>query len=171
MDFLGTVIGLLVALFIIVLAARQMGTIFSRFHLPLISGFLFVGILAGPFVLDFIHAESIPRFLLLDELSLAFIAFVAGAELELHVIQGYFRSIMSLIGGQVIAVLAIGSTAFILLKDMIPFMAPLPPDQVLAVAILGSTIMIARSPPQRWPLSRNCVHADPSPTRCWGRRS
>ena len=101
-----------------------MGTIFSRFHLPLISGFLFVGIIAGPFVLDFIHAESIPRFLLLDELSLAFIAFVAGAELELHVIQGYFRSIMSLISGQVVAVLAIGIAAFILLNDMIPFHGP-----------------------------------------------
>lgn len=137
---------LFVALSLIVLAARQMGSIFARFKLPLISGFLFAGIIAGPFVLDFIHADTIPRFLILDELVLAFIAFAAGAELERRIIQGYLRSIMSLIGAQVVAVMVIGVIAFVLLKDMVPFMAGLPDGEVLAIALLGSTVMIARSP-------------------------
>ena len=42
--------------------------------------------------------------------------------------------------------MAIGSAAFILLKDMIPFMAPLPPNRGPGRRLLGSTIMIARSP-------------------------
>jgi Trk K+ transport system NAD-binding subunit/NhaP-type Na+/H+ or K+/H+ antiporter len=146
MDFLVPYLALFTALFLIVLAARQMGDIFARFNLPLISGFLFVGIIAGPFVLDFIHTENIPQFLLLDELALAFIAFAAGAELELQVIRGYFRSILALIGGQVVAILIIGVMAFVLLRDMIPFMAALPRAEILAVALLGATIMIARSP-------------------------
>ncbi len=146
MEFLGPFIALFAALFFIVLAARQLGDIFARFKLPLISGFLFAGIIAGPFVLDFVHTEYIPQFLLLDELALAFIAFAAGAELEIHVIQGYFRSIISLISGQVIAVFAIGITAFIFIKDMVPFMAALPQAEIVAIALLGATIMIARSP-------------------------
>ncbi|MDJ0757385.1 MAG: cation:proton antiporter [Ardenticatenaceae bacterium] len=146
MDTLGPWVVLFSALLVIVLAARQMGEIFARFKLPLISGFLFVGIITGPFVLDFIHTENIPQFLLLDEMALAFIAFAAGAELEMHVIRGYFRSIISIISGQVIVVFAIGITIFILIKDMIPFMAPLPQPEVWAVALLGATIMIARSP-------------------------
>ena len=137
---------LFLGLAILTLASRQMGDIFARFNLPLISGFLFVGIITGPFVLDFVHAENIPKFLLLDELALAFIAFAAGAELELHVIRGYFRSIISIIGGQVIVVFAIGIMTFLLIKDMIPFVATLPPGEVLAIALLGATIMIARSP-------------------------
>lgn len=137
---------LLAALFVIVLAARQMGEIFARFKLPLISGFLFVGIIVGPFVLDFVHDEDISRLLILDELSLAFIAFAAGAELELHVIQGYFRSIISIIGGQVVAVMGIGIVAIILIQDMVPFMATLPQAQVMAIALLGATIFVARSP-------------------------
>lgn len=137
---------LLTALFVIVLAARQMGEIFARFKLPLISGFLFVGVIVGPFVLDFVHREDITRLLILDELSLAFIAFAAGAELELHVIRGYFRSIISIIGGQVIAVMALGITAFVLLQDMLPFMANLAQGQTLAIALLGATIFVARSP-------------------------
>ncbi|MEZ4658909.1 MAG: cation:proton antiporter [Caldilineaceae bacterium] len=131
---------------VIALAARQMGDIFARFNLPLISGFLFTGIIAGPFVLDFVHVENIPQFFLLDQLALAFIAFAAGAELELRVILGYLRSIILLIGGQVIAVLAIGITAFFFIKELIPFMATLPQKEVLAIALLSATIMIARSP-------------------------
>ena len=146
MNFLEPYIALSVALIIIMLSARQMGTIFARYKLPLISGFLFTGILVGPFVLDFVHTENIPQLLLLDELALAFIAFAAGAELELHVIRGYIRSIISIIGGQVIAVFAIGITTFLLIKDMVPFMAPLPQIDVFAIALLGATIMIARSP-------------------------
>ena len=43
-------IALFVALFIIVLASQQVGQIFAHFKLPLISGFLVGGIIAGPFV-------------------------------------------------------------------------------------------------------------------------
>ncbi len=145
-ELLGPYIALLAALLVIVLAARQMGDIFARFKLPLISGFLFAGIIAGPFILDFIHTENIPQLLLLDELALAFIAFAAGAELELQVIRGYFRSIIALIGGQVIAVFVIGIAALFLIKDLIPFTAGLPQTEILAIALLSTTIMIARSP-------------------------
>lgn len=146
MELLNPFIALFAALFIIVLAARQMGDIFARFKLPLISGFLFAGIIVGPFVLDFVHTENIPQFLLLDELALAFIAFAAGAELELHVIRGYFRSIIAIISGQVVVVMALGIAAFLLIKDWVPFMVDLPSEELLAVALLGATIMIARSP-------------------------
>lgn len=134
------------ALLIIVFAAQKIGTLFSQFKLPLISGFLAAGVIAGPFVLDFVHTDNIPQYLFLGQIALAFIGFAAGAELELQVIRGYFRSIISTIGAQVIAVLAIGITVFILIQDMIPFMEVLPQKEVLAVAMLGATIMIARSP-------------------------
>ncbi|MEC7868597.1 MAG: cation:proton antiporter, partial [Candidatus Poribacteria bacterium] len=137
---------LLVALLIIVFAAQKMGNLFSQLKLPLISGFLATGIIAGPFVLDFVHTDNIPQFLFLGQMALAYIGFAAGAELERQVIQGYFRSIVSIISGLVISVLAIGITAFILIQDKIPFMVSLPQKEVLAVAMLGATIMIARSP-------------------------
>ena len=146
MELLRSIIFLSGALFIIVLAARQMGDVFFRYKLPLISGFLFVGVITGPFILDFVHTEDLPKFLLLDELALAFIAFAAGAELEVRVIRGYFRSIVSLIGGQIIAVYAIGLGAFMTIRSMVPFMADLPGGEILAISLLGSTIMIARSP-------------------------
>jgi Trk K+ transport system NAD-binding subunit/Kef-type K+ transport system membrane component KefB len=146
MDLMISVLALFMALAFIALAARQMGDIFARFSLPLISGFLFAGIIAGPFVFGFIGSENIPQLVFLDEIALAFIAFAAGAELELHVIQGYFRSIVSIISGQVVAVFAFGIAAFLFIADIVPFMAGLPQGEIVAIALLGATIMIARSP-------------------------
>ena len=146
MEYINSFVTLFASLLIIVLAARQIGDFFARFDLPLISGFLFTGLIAGPFILDFIHTENIPQVLLLDELSLAFIAFAAGAELEVQVVRGYFRSIISLINGQVVAIFAIGVAAFIAIQDMVPFMTTLSNGETLAIALLGASIMIARSP-------------------------
>ena len=134
------------ALFVVVLASQVMGKLFSRIQLPLISGFLCMGIISGPFVLNFISAESVNQLRFLDKSTLAFIAFAAGAELELQVIRGYFRSIISSIGGQTIAILGIGSAAFFLIKEHVPFMSTLSQGELFAVALLGSTIMVARSP-------------------------
>jgi Kef-type K+ transport system membrane component KefB len=146
METIGPIVFLFTVLSIVVLASRQLGDIFARVKLPLISGFLFTGIIAGPFILDFVHTDDIPKFLLLDELALAFIAFAAGAELELQVIRGYIRSIIAIISGQVVAVFALGIVALILIKDLVPFMVGLPQGEVFAIALLGATIMIARSP-------------------------
>ena len=134
------------ALFVVVLASQVMGKLFSRIQLPLISGFLCMGIISGPFVLNFISAESVNQLRFLDKSTLAFIAFAAGAELELQVVRGYFRSIISSIGGQTIAILGIGSAAFFLIKEYVPFMSTLSQGELFAVALLGSTIMVARSP-------------------------
>jgi Kef-type K+ transport system membrane component KefB len=44
---------------IIALASEQIGQSFARINMPLISGFLFVGVVAGPYVLDLVTAEAI----------------------------------------------------------------------------------------------------------------
>ena len=43
---------------IIALASRQIGDYFVRAKLPLISGFLFTGIIAGPYLLNLIPLEA-----------------------------------------------------------------------------------------------------------------
>ncbi len=78
---------------IVSLAAQQIGQYFKRINLPLISGFLFAGILVGPFVLNLVPAESIKHLRFVDEVSLAFIAFAAGSELYLKELRSRFKSI------------------------------------------------------------------------------
>ena len=50
----------MVSFVVVALAAREIGHYFAEFHLPLISGFLFAGMLVGPHVLGFLFGGSCP---------------------------------------------------------------------------------------------------------------
>ena len=136
----------LASFIIIALAAQRIGELFSRLHLPKISGYLVTGLLAGPFILDLIPEGMTERLLFLDEISLAFIAFAAGSELYLRELWGRFRSIGWVVAGLVVTTLGLGITAVFLLADFIPFMRTMSPTARLAVALLAGAIMVARSP-------------------------
>ena len=131
---------------VIALASRQIGDFFVRVHLPLISGFLFTGIIAGPFVLHLIPAEAVERLRFVDEIALAFIAFAAGSELYLKDLRSRFKSIAWVTIGLILATFTLGSTAVLLLADFIPFMQTMPPTGRIAVALLTGAILVARSP-------------------------
>lgn len=134
------------AFVLIALSARQIGHYFTLARLPLISGFLFTGVLAGPFVLDFISAEAVLKLHFIDQLSLAFIAFAAGSELYLEELKKRFISISWVTFGIVAGTFPLGCAVVFLLADYIPFMLEMPPLDRLAVAMLAGAILIARSP-------------------------
>lgn len=131
---------------VIVLAAWQTGKYFKRFGLPIISGYLFTGIVAGPFVLNLVSEEMAHRLLFLEEMSLAFIAFAAGSELYVPELRHRLGSIGWVTAGLVVATFSLVSTAVFLLADFIPFMQAMSANARLAVALLAGAIMTARSP-------------------------
>lgn len=132
--------------FIIALASREIGGLFSKIGLPKISGFLFAGLIAGPFVLGLASKESIESLRFLEELSLAFIAFAAGSELYLPELRGRFRSI-GLVTASIVVVTLIGGTVTIfLIADFIPFMRDFSVTGRIAVSLMVAAIMVARSP-------------------------
>jgi Trk K+ transport system NAD-binding subunit/Kef-type K+ transport system membrane component KefB len=131
---------------LIALASKQMGQFFVKAKLPLISGFLFAGIVAGPFALGLISTEATQNLRFVDEFSLAFIAFAAGSELYLKELRSRFRSITWVTAGLVVATFSLGSLALFLLADFIPFMQLMSPLRRVAVSILAGAILVARSP-------------------------
>ncbi len=130
----------------IVLSAYQVGRLATVLHLPLISGYLLAGIFAGPFVLRFMSTSNVDALRFLDETSLAFIAFAAGSEMALDELRGRYRSIGWNTLTQIVAVYVICGAAIFLFADYIPFMRDLSPAGRLAAALLGGTILAARSP-------------------------
>jgi Trk K+ transport system NAD-binding subunit/Kef-type K+ transport system membrane component KefB len=131
---------------LIVLASKEIGRFFSKIRLPLISGFLIAGVVAGPFVLGLIPLKAIEHLRFVDEVSLAVIAFAAGSELYLPDLRHRFKSIAWVTIGLVIATFTLGSLAVVILADSIPFMQALPPASRIAIAILAGAILVARSP-------------------------
>ena len=128
------------------LAAFQIGRFSTRFHLPLISGYLLAGIIAGPFILRFMDMANVESLRFLDEVSLAFIAFAAGSEMAMDELRGRYRSIGWNTLTQIAAIYLFCGAAFFLLADAIPFMQGLSTGGRLAASLLAGTILAARSP-------------------------
>ncbi len=131
---------------IIALASKEIGAFFTRYNLPLISGFLFAGVLVGPYVLNIIPSEAIGKLRFIDEISLGFIAFAAGSELYLKELRGRFKSIAWVTTGLVVFTSILGSLTFFFLTQYIPFTQGMSTTSRIAVSILVGAILVARSP-------------------------
>ncbi len=141
-----TLLVILLAFALVTLAAERIGFYLQKFNLPLISGFLLTGLIAGPYVLDMIHADYTKPLLFLDDISLSIIAFAAGSEFYISELRGRFRSILLVTAGNLVIVPLVGTVAVYLLADFIPFMHDLPAASRLAAALVAGAILLARSP-------------------------
>lgn len=133
--------------FILILFSSQFASrFFQKIKLPLITGFLVIGVICGPHVLDLIKEEALPKLDFINDLSLAFIAFAAGSELYLKEIQPQLRRIAWNSFTQLAATFLASSFAVYFLSGFIPFMNDMGTGAKIGVAILAATIFVARSP-------------------------
>lgn len=139
------IVGLL-SFLIVALASKEIGAFFSRYSLPLISGFLVAGVLVGPFGLNILTTEVTQKLHFIDEVSLGFIAFAAGSELYLKDLRGRLKGIAWVTIAQIAITLLVGSFAVYFLLGFVPFMAKLPNLSRAAAAIMAGAILVARSP-------------------------
>jgi Kef-type K+ transport system membrane component KefB len=134
--------------FIVSIAASRLGTIFPKIGLPLITGYLVVGAVAGPFVLGVIQKDDLPRLGYVTQFALAFIAFSAGSELYLPELRSLFKRILYQTTSIAIfsfcvcclVIYGIGSAG------VVPWMAELESGCRLSVSAIAASIMVARSP-------------------------
>jgi Trk K+ transport system NAD-binding subunit/Kef-type K+ transport system membrane component KefB len=143
MEALNDLLILVGGFFILALAANTIGQYATRYNLPLISGFLFAGILIGPYVLGMISREELERLRFVDEMALAFIAFAAGAELYLPEVRPRLRPIAVMTAVQTATIALAGAWAAYLLFGFIPDLSE---PARRAVALLTGVVLVARSP-------------------------
>lgn len=133
--------------FIVVsIAANQIAKYFAKVKLPLITGLLVTGIIAGPFVLGLIPSNAPEKLFFVNDFALSFIAFAAAAELYLKELRGRMKSISWMSFGQLLLTFSFGGIAILYLADQIPFMEGLNMPIKIAIAMLGGSIFVARSP-------------------------
>jgi Trk K+ transport system NAD-binding subunit/Kef-type K+ transport system membrane component KefB len=146
MEAVGGILGSVAALLLIVLASREIGIRFRRIKLPLISGFLLCGVLAGPDVLALLSREAVGRLRFVDEVAIAFIGFAAGAELYLKEFADRIRPILWVTLGITATTFTAVSVAFWGLSARVPGVVEAGPAAVVAAALLAGSILVARSP-------------------------
>jgi Trk K+ transport system NAD-binding subunit/Kef-type K+ transport system membrane component KefB len=131
---------------IILVASNQIAGLFQKIKLPLITGLLVVGIFSGPYILNLIPDTAIPKLQFINNISLAFIAFAAGAELYIKELRSSYKTIKWMTIGQLAVTFMLASLAVFFVMDFIPFMHEMNINGRIAVSILIGTIFVARSP-------------------------
>jgi Kef-type K+ transport system membrane component KefB/Trk K+ transport system NAD-binding subunit len=136
----------LASLLLVSLASKQFGNFFIKIKLPLITGFLFAGIVAGPTGLNIISTEAVKSLRYVDQIALGFIAFCAGGELYLHELKDLLKGIKWITVGLVLSTFSLGGLTIFMLTDFIPMINEMPLSGRIAVSLLAGSILVARSP-------------------------
>jgi len=140
----------------VMLSAYVLAQIVSFFNLPLLTGYIFAGIIAGPYISGFLTTEMVDRLRLIDDLALSFIALMAGGELRLALVaergKSIFLSIIFVtglvIGLVVICIVSMGH--YFNVTSGFNFVS------LLVFAILIGVICVARSPSSAIAVIKEC---------------
>ena len=81
---------------IVAAAAGKVAGVFQKLKLPLITGFLVIGLISGPEVLGLIEKEALSDLAFLNDIALAFIALAVGSELYLKELRSRMKSIIGM---------------------------------------------------------------------------
>ncbi len=130
----------------LMLAAWLVGGIFHSLHLPRISGYLILGLLAGPAVLALIPNEQIPQLTFANDLAIAVIALTAGSEIRLDFLRDKIKKLLLLISLDVAIIMAIAVTALLAASPWIGFLKDQSWLHAAIIAVIIGVVMIANSP-------------------------
>lgn len=130
----------------VLLSAFYAGRLFERVRLPRLTGYIVLGILAGPAVFGLLSEEMVDGLKLVSGTAIALTALTAGNELDLRAFRPLLRSIYWITLIAVVGTaLLLGVTLF-LLKPLLPFMAEMSIAHAAAVALVLGVVMAAQSP-------------------------
>ncbi|OWZ03699.1 hypothetical protein PHMEG_00024521 [Phytophthora megakarya] len=136
-----------VSFIIVLIAAHPLGLFFPKlFKLPLITGYLVIGVIAGPFVTGLI-TEGLVTMLssYVSALALSFISFQAGQEIYLPELRPQIKSIMLLLGVLYTTAMII-LTAGVLMMESAFFYDDMGIACQLGIALMFGSISVLGSP-------------------------
>ncbi|MFQ5538182.1 MAG: cation:proton antiporter [Gemmatimonadota bacterium] len=120
----------------VLLAASLAGKLAAEVGVPRITGFILVGIVAGPSVFGLLPGAAVEDLRLIDEFALALIAMLAGGELRLEALRPQARTI-ALTTVVVTVIVWVGIALTVLaVRPFVPFLAELPLSAAVGIALL-----------------------------------
>jgi Kef-type K+ transport system membrane component KefB len=141
---------------IILFAGYVAGRVISLFKLPVVTGYLVVGILIGPYVLDIIPDEAIHSMELIEHIALSFIAFFIGSEFEKSQVMSLGSSVFIIAVVQALAavVLVFITMRYIFLQ---PLSFSLLIGAISAATAPAAVLMVIKEYRAKGPLTRTLL--------------
>ena len=140
----------------ILLAAYITAQILKIAKLPLISGYIFVGIIAGPYMTGFLADTMVARLRLVDDLALSFIALTAGGTLQIKFLRNRGKAIAVNIFLLTLVVFILVFFPFLFISSRLNLMPDLTYSQIMVLACLLGVIAVARSPSSAIAIINEC---------------
>ncbi len=129
----------------VLIASWFSGRIFATMRLPKLTGYLAMGILAGP-ALGLLAPSTVQGLGLVNGMATALIALTGGSEMDFRAMRPLFRTIAA------ISLIAVCGTAVLLgaatwlLAPQLAFLDGLAPTSVVALAVVLGVVVVAQSP-------------------------
>lgn len=140
----------------ILLAAYITAKILRIAELPLISGYIFVGIIAGPYITGFLTETMVVQLRLVDDLALSFIALTAGGTLQIQFLRKRGKAIAVNIFLITLIVFILVFLSFLFISNRLNLMPDLASSQIMVLACLLGVIAVARSPSSAIAIINEC---------------
>ncbi|KAF8072617.1 hypothetical protein HT031_000277 [Scenedesmus sp. PABB004] len=118
----------------------------AALRLPAITGYLVSGIVCGPYALGILSPESVADLSIIEGACLGVIGLAAGAELHLGELNRTKKQVVSLTAGICGLTWVLCYYAFTWSASLTPVLPVVSRGQLAAIASLGGTLMMARSP-------------------------
>lgn len=136
----------LLAVSCLLIGGALAGEFAAGLRLPRITGYLVLGIIAGPHALG-LETDGDARLLhFFEEIALGLIALTAGGEFRLGMVRRRLRPLAAITATHALGILSLVAAAMWLILMAKPFLGPLTAAQALAAAALLGVIAVAVSP-------------------------
>lgn len=127
------------------------GKIVKKVKLPNVTGYLIMGLLAGPYCLKLIPAEVVSQLSFLPEMALGFIAFSIGAEFKLSYLKKVGKAPLVIAFCEAIGAVLVVDLALILTGNDIAFSLSL--GAIAAATAPAATLMVVRQYKAKGPVT------------------
>lgn len=130
----------------LLLTAYIGGKLFRDLGLPSITGYILIGVLVGPGVLDLVTDMNIGDLRVINDIAISLIALAAGGELKMSELRSRGKQMTGIMTMEMIAVFTLVFVTMLLVSDLLPFTAGRDMATVATIAMIFGSIAIANSP-------------------------
>lgn len=137
----------------VLIVSYLIGSVFPKFKLPMITGYMLTGVLFGPSLFDLIAPEwgvvtrhALEELSLLNNIALGLIAFTAGGELKISAIRARWKTFFSITLVQsIVTFFGVGGLLYVLAPQL-PGLSDLESKALLVTVVLLACTSVAKSP-------------------------
>jgi Kef-type K+ transport system membrane component KefB len=142
-----TVAGTELAFGFLLLASYFTAKIVNRFGLPKLTGYIMAGVIAGPYVLEFVTKDMSVSLKVVSSTATALLALEAGLELDLKRVKPILKTLRGMILFAVVGAMLTIAGALFLLRPLLPnIFGAMDTNQSIAVCLAIGVALSAQSP-------------------------